>query len=349
MISVSTHKIKELGFNSRYFLAPINTGYANNGTPSNKLLKFHKQFLNKYLGVNYIGNIAIDKDAVTNPNTLYIKEQDLQKWIKLPSSLHGKYTKIGAQLAASISSITPQRNWVNSKIESYLNTAKEEFSSHNLNNILNIFDKFVSNANVLNSIGFNVVQIHAAHGYLLSKMINKNINRRTDIIGEKPYSMLLQLGKAIKESNPDLLLDIRVSMLNGINNKDKEIKETSDLLNMISNSYFDIISLSNGFYNIDKRYIYPPKNWGHTCFLNIVRRFANNFPNQIFNYSGNVWNINRLENIPDNLTFSIGRALLNDPKFIKKSYNNEWDESNYLNHNSNYHYYSKNKQNISCV
>ena len=46
--------------------------------------------------------------------------------------------------------------------------------------ILNIIDQFVNAAEVAKQTGFTGVQLHSAHGYLLSEFLSPNVNQRTD-------------------------------------------------------------------------------------------------------------------------------------------------------------------------
>ena len=46
--------------------------------------------------------------------------------------------------------------------------------------ILDIIDGFINAAVIAKETGFTGVQLHSAHGYLLSEFLSPNINQRTD-------------------------------------------------------------------------------------------------------------------------------------------------------------------------
>ena len=68
----------------------------------------------------------------------------------------------------------------------------------------------VSAANAI-SAGFQVIELHAAHGYLLAQFLSRVTNLR----GEPRVAMVARIAAAIRASAPDVVLGIRVSIDGG--------------------------------------------------------------------------------------------------------------------------------------
>ena len=74
----------------------------------------------------------------------------------------------------------------------------EELSAEGIEDVIR---RFVEAAVVCEEVGFTGVQIHAAHGYLLSSLLNPLANRRSDQYGGSPAArarLLLQVVRQIR-------------------------------------------------------------------------------------------------------------------------------------------------------
>ena len=76
-------------------------------------------------------------------------------------------------------------------------------------------DSFVEAALRCEKAGFDGVEIHGAHGYLINQFIDRDINQRNDLYGgslENRCRFLLNILKKIKEKlSDDFLLGVRLS------------------------------------------------------------------------------------------------------------------------------------------
>ncbi|WP_217275743.1 hypothetical protein, partial [Niallia circulans] len=90
--------------------------------------------------------------------------------------------------------------------------------------------------------------------------------------------------------------------------------------------------------------------WGHACFIKNIIEYAVLNPNILWNYAGNIWSIEglSLEELPNNLSFSLGRSLIADPLFVEKSINNKINLINRCEYKNKCHYYSLNLSHIGC-
>jgi 2,4-dienoyl-CoA reductase-like NADH-dependent reductase (Old Yellow Enzyme family) len=182
-------------------------------------------------------------------------------------------------------------------------------------------------------------------------MLNKELNIREDEFGTNKLKMISMIINGIREILPsDLILDVRISLIDGLISEESELAYKSLLIEQLVELEIDMISISNGIYDINKQLIYPLKNWGHGVFIKKIIPFAERYPHIIWNASGNIWDIDELdlEKLPHNLTFSMGRALIADPSFIAKSLSGHKLSINHCERKNQCHYYSLGKKNITC-
>ncbi|KPA17760.1 protein containing NADH:flavin oxidoreductase/NADH oxidase [Candidatus Magnetomorum sp. HK-1] len=345
--NIVTPLFEKHGIGSRFFLAPINTGMTEWNSPSLDLINFHTERSSKYIGLNYIGNVAIDYEYMTNDRNLVLLQNNTTTWIKLIESIYSHGSIPAIQFACLKSKIIPQKSWIGNCCN-YLINARDEFVNFNIGLFERIFDKFIENIKVAYDIGVRIFQIHAAHGYFLSNLINHHINKRNDQFSYGDFYFFDKLVDILKNEFNDILLDIRISVYKGIDNKRTELADTFQITSNLIKSGFDIISFSNGIYNVNKEYIYPPKQWGHAFYLEALLSLIKLYPDTIFNYAGNIWNIEQLNTIPNNLSFSIGRSLISDPDIVRKFYKKEENKINGCNNCDGCHYYSLGKKQLLC-
>lgn len=75
-----------------------------------------------------------------------------------------------------------------------------------MDGIKGIVDAFVAGAKRAIAAGFDVIEIHAAHGYLLSSFLSPTSNRRTDQYGgsfENRIRLILEVVDAVRAVIPE--------------------------------------------------------------------------------------------------------------------------------------------------
>lgn len=333
-------QIKNTIIPSRIFFAPINTGYSYNGAPTEELIAYYKKRAGKNIGITYVGNVAIGKDYCSNNNTCYFPSEK-SRWIELSNSIKKNGSLAGIQISCNNSIIPMQKGMVNFDIYRYINETRLCISSMKPELIETIINKFVNAIAFAKEVGFDVVQIHAAHGYFLSLFVSHIFNVRNDIYGKNRSYCIEKIIKECKKNKIDIIIDVRLSLMEGIL-KNVEIEKQSKLkpIENIINSGADIISFSNGIYNIDKTLIYPNKDNVIETY-NFTKNFKNN--NIIWNFCGAIKDLNYIGNVLNNSsTVSLGRAIMTDPQYIEKYYSkNQRAEIKNCSMCGKCHYYSR--------
>jgi 2,4-dienoyl-CoA reductase-like NADH-dependent reductase (Old Yellow Enzyme family) len=344
-----SYDIKGIKIPSRFFLAPINTGFAREGSPTEELIKFHSERSGKNIGISYVGNVAIGKEFVTNDRTLYFSNSDSGSWKELTQEIDKQGSLPGIQIACSVEQKPFSKLWIEKNLEAYVKATQLELSSIPEKYLKKIVCSFVESAKIAFTYGFKVIQIHAAHGYFLSKFTNSLLNVRNDLYGNNRYFILELIVEKIRKQIPEAILDIRISLLDGLQAETVEIAEKSKFIQKLVELNVDMISVVNGMYGVNRKLMYPATHDGHGVYIPKLLPFVDSYPDRLWNVAGNIWDLDKIDSsLHRNISFSIARSLIADPYFVEKSIYHGRDLIHSCVRSGKCHYYTLEKPHVAC-
>lgn len=342
----TSYSVRGLHVPTRFFLAPINTGFFIEGLPTEGLRQFHLERSGRSIGISYVGNVAIHSEYVNSATTAYMSSHD--SWGRLAETISSKGTVPGIQLACKTLHEPSPIKWVNRDVGAFVQETRDHFGSLSRNYLDQVMRRFVWAAQVACTLGFRVVQLHAAHGYFLSLLLSREINRRDDKYGNGVES-LCDLIESIRELGLPLMIDVRLSLTEGLRPTEIEIAESYDRVARIWDAGADMISFSNGYYDVNKFHIYPRPRDGMGCYVDLATDFSRVFKDRLWNVAGNIWEINSIaDRLPPNLSLSVGRSLIADPMFVEKHIANTTGDIRPCVRSGHCHYYSRGKRHVEC-
>ena len=331
---------------TRYFLAPVNTGIFADGQPTEGLRRFHQERSGRAIGISYVGNVAVGPEFVTSPTTAFLSQHPA--WEAIADIIASNGSVPGIQLACKTLPEPAPKKWVNHDTSRFVHHMQSYLSSLSTEVLDKVFDRFVWAADTAWRHGFRVIQLHAAHGYLLALLLSQEVNHRADRYGDG-VSVLRQLVSAIRALGHSMALDIRVSLSEGLRDRTDELASFAQRAASSAGMEVDIISLSDGFYDINKYNIYPRLEDGLGCHVDLAVGYATSFKAKLWNVAGNVWDIASLApKLPANLSLSIGRSLIADPAFVEKSLRLNDTPINTCVRAGHCHYYTRGRPHIEC-
>ncbi|PSN63342.1 NADH oxidase [Corynespora cassiicola Philippines] len=117
--------------------------------------------------------------------------------------------------------------------------------------INNIIEGFAHAAEYLEKAGYDGIQLHGAHGYLLAQFLSQRTNLRTDAYGgdlTNRSRIVTEIAAAIRARvSPSFILSIK---MNSVEWQDKGInpEEARELVKILEANRFDFVELSGGTY-----------------------------------------------------------------------------------------------------
>ncbi|MFZ6774278.1 NADH:flavin oxidoreductase/NADH oxidase family protein [Undibacterium sp. SXout7W] len=229
-----------------------------NQAPSDDLIRLYKSWAEGGAGLIITGNVMIDRRAMTGPGGVVLESEQFasrfKDWAKTARS-HGaqiwmQINHPGRQMPAALG----QETMAPSAIAMDLGNLSNQFSTPREmsdNDIADVKRRFVRTAQLAKKFGFNGVEIHAAHGYLISQFLSPLTNKRVDRWGgslENRARLLIDIVKDIRHAvGKDFAVAIKINSADfqrgGFSTNDA--KEVVAMLNSLS---VDMIELSGGSY-----------------------------------------------------------------------------------------------------
>ena len=226
-------------------------------------LKLYKAWSEGGAGLLISGNVQVDRRYLERPGNIAIDgNQDEEQLKRLKDLAKGGTTNgnhFWVQLSHAGRQTDPRVNKYGvgpSAIKSK-NIAGQKVSPSftprplELNEIPNIVQKFADAAKVLKETGFTGVQIHSAHGYLLSSFLNPNANKREDDYGgsiQNRASFLIQTIRAVRKAvGKDYPVSIKINVTDCIKGG-LPAEEATELGLLLDQEGLDLIEMSGGNY-----------------------------------------------------------------------------------------------------
>lgn len=128
-----------------------------------------------------------------------------------------------------------------------------------LEEIAEIKNKFVKAAFYAHKAGFDGIELHAAHGYLLHEFLSPYTNKRSDEYGgntENRCRLLLDIIGMIKQKMPRLAVGVRLNMVDFVKGG-LELDEGLEIAALVEAAGADLINVSCGIYESGQNNIEP--------------------------------------------------------------------------------------------
>jgi 2,4-dienoyl-CoA reductase-like NADH-dependent reductase (Old Yellow Enzyme family) len=295
-----------------------------------------------------VGNVAIERSSRTNDRTAVLDtERDLPRFAVLARAIARRGSLAVIQLASAPSALSPRRQWSVNDRPAEATRLREIVSAFTDKELSDHLAGFIRSARFAVKAGYDVVQIHAAHGYLLSLLLHPATNYRRGrfALYEKWFEeFVAEFRLVLGES----LCGIRLSVITGLIPPDSEIRHTATISSIAVANGIDIVDLSAGFYTVDRKLIYPGLEWTGPIYASWLETLARDL-DCLVSIAGRINDFRTLtDTLPANVLVSMGRALIADPDFASKSRDGKFDDINKCVLKNQCHYFSRGLQSLEC-
>jgi 2,4-dienoyl-CoA reductase-like NADH-dependent reductase (Old Yellow Enzyme family) len=178
--------------------------------PTEPLIHLYRRWADAGPGLIVTGNIMVDRNAIAEPGNVIVEDRSdfelLQRWAGTaehsPSHLWPQLNHPGRQAIGMANRETRAPSAVRTRVKgmSFLFKKPKALSAGEIGQIAVQFGR---TARVLKEAGFTGVQIHAAHGYLISQFLSPLTNRRDDEWGgslERRARFLMEVYRSVRSA-----------------------------------------------------------------------------------------------------------------------------------------------------
>ncbi|MEI7896268.1 MAG: NADH:flavin oxidoreductase [bacterium] len=320
---------------------------------SDDLISYHSSVAAGGVGMTTVAYAAVSQSGLSFPHQLLISREEIPAMKRLTDAIHREgaaaaiqigHCGLMAQKSVSGKCIAPSGRF-NLYGPTWPKTAT-------LGEISEIIGDFVRAAEIVKAAGFDAVEVHAGHGYLISQFLSPYTNKRKDRYGgtfENRSRFLVEVIRSVKQATgPDMALIVKMNLRDGFSGG-MELDESVLVAELLEKEGVDSLVLSGGFVSKAPMYVMrgsiPVKIMAHYMknpWMKFGTRYFGNFlmkpePFTEGYFLADALKIRASVNLP--LVFvgglksqemiehvlangfdfvQIARALIHDPSFINK-------------------------------
>lgn len=227
----------------------------NHVTPA--LATLYRRWAEGGVGLLITGNVMVDRRALVEPNVVALEDESdmtlLKQWAEagtqLGTQLWMQLSHPGKQVPRGLNAVAvaPSAIPFGKEMAAFFATPRALTDVE----IHDIISRFGHSAALAQQAGFTGVQIHGAHGYLVSQFLSGHHNQRTDQWGgstEKRQRFALEVYKSIREhTGPGFSIGIKLNSADFQKGGMTE-QESLAVIQALAESGIDLIEISGGTY-----------------------------------------------------------------------------------------------------
>ncbi|MBW4612146.1 MAG: NADH:flavin oxidoreductase/NADH oxidase family protein [Desmonostoc vinosum HA7617-LM4] len=228
----------------------------SNNAPTPEIVSLYKRWALGGAGLLITGNVMIDSSALVLPNDIVIEDEQhlvlLEQWanasktkgghvwmqINHPGRQSPKYLSSQPVAPSSVPLQLPAQEFAHPRA---LTPAEIE----------QLIERHIYTATVAKKVGFTGIQIHAAHGYLISQFLSPVSNLRTDKWGgtpEKRMRFLLEVYQGIRSClGRDFPISVKLNSADFQRGGFTE-EESINVVQALEQVGVDLVEISGGTY-----------------------------------------------------------------------------------------------------
>jgi len=199
-------KLKSLDIKNRIVMAPMTRSFSPNGIPTDTVATYYQKRAKGEVGLILSEGTVIDRPSASNDGNVphFYGDKALAGWKNVIDGVHAAGGQMGPQIWHMGIMDNHHSGWVPpvpfegpSGLNRPGNTNGKTMTTKDIEEAILAYGKAAADAK---KAGFDTVEIHGAHGYLIDQFFWEGTNERTDVYGGKTLAERTRFGAdVIKE------------------------------------------------------------------------------------------------------------------------------------------------------
>ena len=298
-------KIRNITLQNRIVMPPMDRSSSRDGSVSDDLINHYRERAES-TGLVIIEHEYVSPEGRAHPKQLSMASDDvIEGYKKLADAIHHEESYAIAQISHA---------GFEAKVENPLNV-----NAMTLDDIAHVRESFIKAALRTEKAGFDGVEIHCAHGYLLNQFYSPYTNKRTDDYGGSLLNrsrLTNEIIRGMREAlGEDHIIAVRFGSYDYLDGGSR-LEDIGEAVMSFENSGMDLLDISGGLCRFKNPLSKEP---GWFKELSKIARDASNCPVIL---TGGVKKIADAEALLQGGyadLIGIGRAMLMDAKWSVKS------------------------------
>jgi 2,4-dienoyl-CoA reductase-like NADH-dependent reductase (Old Yellow Enzyme family) len=256
----SPFKLGPVTLRNRTIRAAAFEGMCPNNLPSNQLTAYHKAVAAGGIGMTTVAYAATERSGLSFLHQLLLNEEALPGLRVLTEAVHKEGAACSIQIghcgnmakrsATGLRPLAPT-----SRINMYGPTFPKAMTRSEIQESAKAFGRAVKLAR---SAGFDAVEVHAGHGYLISQFLSPYTNHRKDEFGgsleNRSKFMRMAMDEVKQAAGTDMAVLVKMNMRDGFLGG-MQLEESLEVAKMLQQAGADALVLSGGFVSKAPMYI----------------------------------------------------------------------------------------------
>ena len=296
------YKLGPIELRNRTIRSAAFEGMGRNNGPTEELFNYHRAVAKGGIGMTTVAYAAVCRSGISFDSQLWMREEIVPELKKLTDAVHAEGAKASIQLG-HCGNMTHRRTCgqmpigASSGFNLYSPTFHRKMNQKDIDEVVKAYGDAVRLAM---KAGFDAVEIHAGHGYLIAQFLSPYTNHRHDRYGGSLDNRMNFMRECIREVVK--AADGKIAVTAKLNTRDgfrggQEVDEY-----------------------IGSWAVCPTVTFKHLFFMEDALKFKAAMPDYPFIYVGGVTTGEDARKVLENgfPLFQMGRAVLEDTDFVNK-------------------------------
>jgi 2,4-dienoyl-CoA reductase-like NADH-dependent reductase (Old Yellow Enzyme family) len=249
---------------NRVLKAATFEGMSPAGLVSDSLIDFHRRLAAGGVAMTTVSYIAVSRDGMGAPAEIWIHDAAAAGLARIAQVVHAEGAAIAAQLGHAGAVGTIRKRYLGpSPTRTMAGTRVHEMSAAEIDEVVS---QFAAGASMLATAGFDAIELHFGHHYLISAFLSPRWNRRTDEYGGRPSSrawLARRVMHAVREQVGDqVAVTAKLNMTDGVRGG-LQVADSIEIAKLLeSDGILDALELSAGGSQANQMFMFrgdPPR------------------------------------------------------------------------------------------